>query len=272
MCGRYDNLIAREAYRALFMAERLPPSNFPPRYNIAPTDQIPIVRVDPRDGTRELAMVRWGLIPYWMKEKPKVPHINARAETVHTQPLFRDAFARRRCLIPATGFYEWQKRADGKQPYRFVRKDMEPFAFAGIWEYVKLQEARRAPRVSPEASPRASSGPTGTHREEAGGPGGPAAGEAILSAAIIVGEPNPLTAAVHDRMPVILMPDDYDAWLDKRTAIDAARAMLKPYDAALMKAYAVSRLVNSVKNDVETLIEPLADEPVLGVDTNPSLI
>ena len=286
MCGRYDNLIAREAYRALFMAERLPPSNFPPRYNIAPTDQIPIVRVDPRDGTRELAMVRWGLIPYWMKEKPKVPHINARAETVHTQPLFRDAFARRRCLIPATGFYEWQKRADGKQPYRFVRKDMEPFAFAGIWEYVKLQEARRAggptgtnreeakraPRVSPEASPRASSGPTGTNREEAGRAEGPAAGEAIVSAAIIVGEPNPLTAAVHDRMPVILMPDDYDAWLDKGTAIDVARAMLKPYDAALMKAYAVSRLVNSVKNDVETLIEPLADEPVLGVDTNPSLI
>ena len=155
MCGRYDNLIAREAYRALFMAERLPPSNFPPRYNIAPTDQIPIVRVDPRDGTRELTMMRWGLIPYWMKEKPKVPHINARAETVHTQPLFRDAFARRRCLIPATGFYEWQKRADGKQPYRFVRKDMEPFAFAGIWEYVKLQEARRA------------GGPTGTNREEA---------------------------------------------------------------------------------------------------------
>ena len=230
MCGRYDNLIAREAYRALFMAERLPESNFPPRYNIAPTDQVPIVRVDPRDGTRELAMVRWGLIPYWMKEKPKVPHINARGETVHTQPLFRDAFARRHCLIPATGFYEWQKRADGKQPYRFVRKDLEPFAFAGIWEYVKL------------------------------------AGQAILSAAIIVGEPNPLTAAVHDRMPVILMPDGYDAWLDKATPIEAARAMLKPYDAELMKAYAVSRDVNSVKNDAETLIEPLSGEPVLGID------
>jgi putative SOS response-associated peptidase YedK len=228
MCGRYDNLIAREAYRALFMAERLPASNFPPRYNIAPTDQIPIVRVDPRDGTRELTMVRWGLIPYWMKEKPKVPHINARAETVHSQPLFRDAFARRRCLIPATGFYEWQKRADGKQPYRFVRKDLEPFAFAGIWEFVKLD------------------------------------GEPILSAAIIVGEPNPLTAAVHDRMPVILMPDDYEAWLDKGTPIDAARTMLKPYDAGLMKAYAVSRDVNSVKNDREALVEPLAGEPVLG--------
>jgi putative SOS response-associated peptidase YedK len=88
MCGRCDNLIAREAYPPLFRAMRLPESNFPPRYNIAPTDQVPIVRVDPRDGTRELIMVRWGLIPFGMKEKPKVPHINARAETVHTLPFF----------------------------------------------------------------------------------------------------------------------------------------------------------------------------------------
>ena len=116
MCGRHDNLIAREAYPRLFRAMRLPESNFPPRYNIAPTDHVPIIRVDPGDGTRELIMARWGLIPSWMKEKPKVPHINARAETVHTLPLFREAFAKRPCLIPATGFYEWQTRADGKQP------------------------------------------------------------------------------------------------------------------------------------------------------------
>ena len=135
MCGRYDNLIARDAYRGLFKANRLPKSNFPLRYNIAPTDQIPIVRIDPRDGEREVVMARWGLIPFWMKEKPKVPHINARAETVDRLPLFREAFAKRRCLIPATGFYEWQQREDGKQPYRFRRKDLEPFAFAGIWEF-----------------------------------------------------------------------------------------------------------------------------------------
>src|SRR6478735_564012 len=83
-------------------------------------------------------MARWGLIPFWMKEKPKVPHINARAETVHKLPLFREAFAKRRCLIPATGFYEWQQRDDGKQPFRFRRKDLEPFAFAGIWEFARL--------------------------------------------------------------------------------------------------------------------------------------
>jgi len=115
-------------------------------------------------------MARWGLIPFWMKEKPKVPHINARAETVHKLPLFREAFAKRRCLIPATGFFEWQQRDDGKQPYRFRRKDLEPFAFAGIWEFTRL------------------------------------GGEEILSAAMIVGEPNPLVGGVHDGMPVMLSP------------------------------------------------------------------
>jgi putative SOS response-associated peptidase YedK len=252
MCGRYDNLIAREAYRALYKALRLPESNFPPRYNIAPTDQIPIVRVDPRDGMRELTMARWGLIPFWMKEKPKVPHINARAETVHKTPLFREAFAKRRALVPATGFYEWQKRADGRQPYRFVRNDLEPFAFAGLWEFTRLEEARSA------------EGGTGTKEEEArsaeGATGSEKRSEEILSATIIVGDPNPLVGAIHDRMPVILMPKDYDRWLDGGTSIDEARAMLRPYDEALMRAYAVSRAVNSVKNDSEDLIEPIADE------------
>ena len=225
MCGRFDNLIARDAYRGLFKAQRLPKSNFPLRYNVAPTDQIPIVRIDPRDGEREVVMARWGLIPFWMKEKPKVPHINARAETVHKLPLFREAFAKRRCLIPATGFYEWQKREDGKQPYRFRRKDLEPFAFAGIWEFARL------------------------------------GGEEILSTAMIVGEANPLVGGVHDRMPVMLMSEDYDRWLGPTTSIDDLKAMLKPYDPALMEAYAVNRAVNSVKNDTEECIEPVTIDP-----------
>lgn len=177
MCARYDLVIAQEIYARAFKTVRLPKWNFPPRYNVAPTDQIPIVRIDPRDGERELVMARWGLIPGWMKEKPKAPHINARAETVHEKPLFREAFAKRRCLIPATGFYEWEQRADGKQPWRYRRKDLEPFAFAGLWEFARI------------------------------------GGEEILSAAIIVGDPNDLVAHVHDRMPVILMPEDYDRWL-----------------------------------------------------------
>ena len=129
----------------------------------ASVQQIPIIRIDPRDGTRELVMARWGLTPFWMKEKPKVPHINARAETVHKLPLFREAFAKRRCLISATGFYEWQRREDGKQPYRFHRKDLEPFALAGAWEFTRL------------------------------------GGEEILSTAIIIREPNPLVGGIHDR-------------------------------------------------------------------------
>jgi putative SOS response-associated peptidase YedK len=227
MCGRYDNLIAREAYKLLFRTERLPQSNFPPRYNVAPTDQIPIVRVDPRDGTRELTMARWGLVPWWAKEIPRIPHINARAETVHSLKLFREAFAKRRALIPATGFFEWQKRADGKQPYRFQREDLEPFAFAGLWEFARV------------------------------------GGQEILSATIIVGEPNPLAAAIHDRMRVILEPEDYDRWLDPDTSIDDLRSLLKPYPAERMRAQAVKRAVNSVKNDNEECIEPLGEPPLL---------
>jgi putative SOS response-associated peptidase YedK len=178
----------------------------------------------PRDGEREVVMARWGLIPFWMKEKPKVPHINARGETVDRLPLFREAFAKRRCLIPATGFYEWQQRKDGKQPYRFRRKDLEPFAFAGIWEFARL------------------------------------GGEEILSAAMIVGEPNPLVGGVHDRMPVMLMFGDYDRWLGPRSSTDELKSLLRPYNADLMEAYAVSRVVNSVKNDTEECIEPIEDD------------
>ena len=226
MCGRYDNLIARDAYRRLFRPKRLPQSNYPPRYNIAPTDQIPIVRVDPRDGERELVMARWGLVPRWSKTMPKIPHINARAETVHEKALFREAFAKRRALIPATGFFEWQKRADGRQPYRFWREDLEPFAFAGLWEFARI------------------------------------ASQEILSAAIIVGEPNPLAAAVHDRMPVILDPENYDRWLDRETPLEELRALLKPFPAERMKAEAVNRAVNSVKNDNEECIAPIGEEPL----------
>jgi len=138
-------------------------------------------------------------------------------------PLFREAFAKRLCLIPATGFYEWQQREDGKQPYRFRRKDLEPFAFAGIWEFARL------------------------------------AGEETLSAAMIVEEANPLIGGIHDRMPVMLMSEDYDRWVGAANSADELKSLLRPYDAGLMEAYAVSRVVNSVKNDTEECIEPVAD-------------
>ena len=133
--------------------------------------------------------------------------------------LFREAFAKRRALIPATGFFEWQLAADGgKQPWRFLRADEEPFA---LWEFARI------------------------------------AGEEILSTTIIVGEPNPLVGGVHDRMPAMLMPEDYDRWLDPAMSVEKLRAMLKPYDPDLMKAYEVSRVVNSVKNDTPECVEPI---------------
>jgi putative SOS response-associated peptidase YedK len=137
-----------------------------------------------------------------------------------------DAPHQRRCLIPATGFYEWQQRADGKQPYRFVRKDLEPFAFAGVWEFAKIN------------------------------------GEDIVSACMIVGEANPLVGGIHDRMPVMLLSQDYDRWLDPAADIEEVRSLLRPYDPALMKAYAVNRAVNSVKNDDEKCIEPTGEPPL----------
>jgi putative SOS response-associated peptidase YedK len=138
--------------------------------------------------------------------------------------MFREAFAKRRCLIPATGFFEWQQRASGKQPYRFTMKDLGPFAFAGLWEFAKID------------------------------------GENLLSAAIIVGEPNPLVNGIHDRMPVILLPEDYDRWLDRETSVEEARELLKPFPDDRMQAYPVSRIVNSPKNDSEECIEPVEDE------------
>ncbi len=221
MCGRYDNLIAAEAYRRLFRPARMPQSNFPPRHNVAPTDQIPIIRCDPRDGQRELLMARWGLVPWWSKELPKVPHINARSETVDAKPMFREAFAKRRALIPATGFFEWQNRADGKQPYRFRRKDLEPFAFAGLWEFCRIGDNE------------------------------------IVSATIIVGAPNPLVEPVHDRMPVILPPEDYDRWLDPKASAEELKALLKPCPEGGFELFPVSRAVNSVRNDTEECVLPL---------------
>jgi putative SOS response-associated peptidase YedK len=231
MCGRYDNLIAAEAYRRLFRPARMPESNFPPRYNVAPTDQVPIIRVDPRNGERELVIARWGLVPWWSKELPKVPHINARCETVDQKPMFREAFAKRRALIPATGFFEWQKRADGKQPYRFRRKDLDPFAFAGLWEFCRM------------------------------------GGKEIVSAAIIVGAPNPLVEPVHDRMPVILAPEGYHRWLDPEASAEELKALLKPCPEDAFELFPVSRVVNSVRNDTEECVAPLDPAAPEGLTT-----
>jgi putative SOS response-associated peptidase YedK len=217
MCGRYAITTAPEAIRQLFGYLDRP--NFPPRYNVAPTQPIAIVRLE--EGKRRFALVRWGLIPSWVKD-PKTFSlvINARGESVIDRPAFRNAMKYRRCLIPADGFYEWKPEGRGKQPY-FVRlKSGEPFAFAGLWDIW--------------------TGPNG---------------EELETAAIITTDACRDIAHIHDRMPVILPQAAYDVWLDCHN-VDAqtAAGLIAPTSEGALEAYPVSTMVNRVANDSAELI------------------
>jgi putative SOS response-associated peptidase YedK len=187
-----------------------------PRYNIAPTQPVAVIRQNPMEPRRELSLLRWGLIPSWAKDPSVSGHmINARSETVATKPAFRDPLTNRRCLIPADGFYEWQRRGKAKQPYCFEVNDGGLFAFAGLWD---------------------------RWREPSG--------QWLKSCSILTTTPNAVTSSVHDRMPVILDPDSYDLWLDPgMTNVEAVSEMLKPFDARLMRCYPVSTRINYVAND-----------------------
>jgi putative SOS response-associated peptidase YedK len=217
MCGRYSITTPVEAMRELFDFTGRPP-NLPPRYNVAPTQDAPVIRM--RDGDRELAMLRWGLVPSWSQgPDSRFSMINARAETVANKPAFRAAFRARRCLVPADGFYEWTPAKGGKQPYRITLKDGGLFALAGLWEHWAGKD------------------------------------ETIDSFTIVVTEANELLAPIHDRMPVILAPDEYEAWL-RGEPRDAA-ALLDPYPAGELTAYPVSKHVNSPRNDDPECVAPL---------------
>jgi putative SOS response-associated peptidase YedK len=199
-----------------------------PRYNIAPTQPVPVIRQHPKEPLRKLSLMRWGLIPSWAKDSSGAASmINARAETAATKPAFRDAIKSRRCLIPADGFYEWLRTGKTKQPYCFEVNEGELFAFAGLWEGWKDPS-----------------------------------GQWVKSCSILTTTPNPVTAAVHDRMPVILDPDAYDLWLDPgMNDVDAASELLKPLDARLMRGYPVSTRINSVANDDEECFRPVESMP-----------
>ena len=221
MCGRFVITSAPEALRKLLGYKEQP--NFPPRYNIAPTQPIPVVRFD--RGERHFALMRWGLIPSWVKDpKQFALLINARLEGIAEKPSFRAAMKRRRCLIPADGFYEWQKRGKTKQPYFIRARNRTPFAFAGLWE-------------------------TWTDRD----------GGEIETAAIVTCAANKTLTPVHDRMPVIVLPEQYDAWLDS-DKIDAkqAAALVGPAPEDFFEAYEISTRVNSVKNDSAENLDPAA--------------
>ena len=215
MCGRYRlsrrKQIIEEHFDSVSGEE-----DWIPRYNIAPTQPVPIIRQHPKEPIRKLSLVRWGLIPSWAKDTSGAAMmINARSETAATKPAFRDALKSRRCLVPADAFYEWQRRGKAKQPFCFEVSDGELFAFAGLWDRWKA--------------------PDGTW---------------VKSCSILTTVPNTLTATVHDRMPVILDPSSYDLWLDPgMTNLEAACDFLKPYDAQVMHSYPVSTRVNNVAND-----------------------
>jgi putative SOS response-associated peptidase YedK len=228
MCGRYKLTTPTSVIIEDFNIRR-GRLNLAPRYNIAPTQEAPVVRGMGDDRT--MSMMRWGLVPSWAKDtKIAFSTINARAETVADKPAFRDALRQRRALVIADGFYEWKSEAGGKQPYLFARCDGRPMAFAGLWEHWTPPDG---------------------------------AGEAIDSFTIIVTAANDLMRDVHDRMPVILNPDAFDTWLDPRSPSNAIMPLLRPYDAALMQKTSVSRAVNSVKNEGPEILTAPARQGVL---------
>lgn len=223
MCGRYRlsrrKQIIEEHFDCVSREE-----DWTPRYNIAPTQPVPVIRQSPKGPVRDLSLMKWGLIPHWAKTPSIATNaINAKSETAVTKPAFHDPLRLRRCLIPADGFYEWAKTANGKQPYCFEVNEGELFAFAGLWDGWKSADGRW-----------------------------------MKTCSVLTTTPNAVTATVHDRMPVILDPDQYDRWLDPGMHnIEAISQLLKPYDARLMRCYRVSSRVNHVANDDEECSRPV---------------
>ncbi len=223
MCGRYRLSRRAEILASYFYAE-YEGMDWEARYNIAPTQTVPVIRQDAREPVRRASLMRWGFVPNWAKDVTVgASMINARSETAAEKPVFKELLQRRRCLIPADAFYEWKKTGKSKQPYCFEMMQGEPFAFAGLWDSWRTPE-----------------------------------GNALETCTILTTAPNQLLADVHDRMPVILPATSYDPWLDPRYRdVAATTEVLKPYDAGLMRRYAVSAWVNNVAND-----DPQCSEPV----------
>ena len=225
MCGRFALITPGETVLTAFEVDANPLdlAQIPPRYNIAPTQPVLAVRAAANGRQRELTLFQWGLVPSWSQD-PKLGArmINARSETVAEKPAFRAAFKRRRCLIPADGFYEWQKTAGGKQPMYIHSQDERPFALAGLWELWQSAD-----------------------------------GSTLQSCTILTTTPNELMEPIHNRMPVILDPADYDDWLHPDPKPEIGLHLLRPYPAAKMAAYPVSSWVNSPAHDDPSCLTPL---------------
>jgi putative SOS response-associated peptidase YedK len=226
MCGRYTLTSSGDELALLFDLSEIP--SLPPRYNLAPTQEAAVVRVPAPGAPRHLDFLRWGLVPYWADD-PKIGNrmINARAEGVADKPAYRSSFRKQRCLIPTDGFYEWKKEGKLKQPYHIRRRDRLPFAFAGLWSRWRPKE------------------------------GG---GEPLDTFTILTTDSNELIRPLHDRMPVILDPANFDLWLDP--AVDdreRLQELLVPYDGSVMETVPVSRTVNSPAYDGPDCVAPLVE-------------
>ena len=247
MCGRFavktpSPKLAKQFHADLF-------ESFNEHYNIAPTARIPVVLVDPEKKERVIKRDYWGLVPYWAKNTKIAYHtMNARADSVAEKPSFKRAFKKMRCLIIMDGFYEWDRSVKPSQPYYFSMKDGEPFACAGLYESWKvrwmederdLEKAEKAGKLlKPVTFPLNLGGKK--YKE----------GDTLESCTIITTEANPLMEKIHDRMPVILDPKNYDAWLDPEfQAPGILKALLKPFPAAKMQSWPVDRAVNKVGDD-----------------------
>ncbi|MCB1045432.1 MAG: SOS response-associated peptidase [Acidobacteria bacterium] len=217
MCGRFT-VVSPSDVLSHFL--QVPVPSLAPRYNIAPTQDVLAVVHDPEPQARAL---RWGLIPSWAKDTKHASRtINARGESLSEKPSFRQAFKKRRCLIPANGFYEWVRNE--KRPFLFRMSDFSPFAMAGLWEVWRSESSE------------------------------------IHSCTIITTQANDVLKPYHDRMPVILDPAQWAIWFNPTTSTDVLQAMMAPYDAHAMDAYEVSRLVNSVSNDVPECLAPVSKQ------------
>jgi len=219
MCGRYAFFSPAEAVRRTFALDDVP--ELEPRYNVAPTQDVPAVRAA-EEGARQFAMLHWGLVPKWAKERAIGNRmINARAETLAEKPSFRDAFRKRRCLVLTDGWYEWQVAPGGKQPWFIRMKDARPFAFAGLWERWK----------------------------------DPANGSLLESCTIVTTDAAASIRKIHDRMPVVLAESHWDRWLDTAFSdTETLSELLLPFDAGALEAWPVSRQVNAPKNQGAELI------------------
>ena len=235
MCGRFARKSTQQVLADWFGVDLEDMPFFAPTFNAAPQSVQPVLRLNRDSGGREFALMRWGLVPYWAKDtKMAYTTINARAEEIAGKATYRDALKKRRCLIPADAFYEWQKLgAKTRQPYAIALKSGEPYAFAGLWE-------RWQPKVAP------------TGPDEAPLP-------VLETFTIVTTDPNQLMEPIHDRMPVLLERSNYDRWLEPGDPAQLPVDLLRPYPAEQMAAWKVSDRVGNVRNDDAQLLDP--DQP-----------